>query len=94
MLTTTRISIAFVLTALLGFSVSALAEDAPADIGSSGILAWDPIGQRAAWKHENTGVINAGTMTTAGNLVFQGLADGRFIAYENIPTSDINSSLF
>ncbi len=65
----------------LHVGVSYGAEDAPADSGSSGILAWDPILQRAAWKHENPGVINAGTMTTAGNLVFQGLADGRFIAY-------------
>ncbi|MFT4581516.1 MAG: quinohemoprotein ethanol dehydrogenase [Gammaproteobacteria bacterium] len=56
-------------------------EDADPNLGTSGIMAWDPLRQKVAWQHPNPGVWNGGTMTTGGNLVFQGLADGRFIAY-------------
>ena len=56
-------------------------EDSDPSIGSSGIMAWDPLRQKIAWQHPNPGVWNGGTMTTGGDLVFQGLADGRFIAY-------------
>jgi len=45
------------------------------------LLAWDPINQREAWRAEYVSPWNGGTLTTAGNLVFQGTADGRFIAY-------------
>ncbi len=44
------------------------------------LLAWDPVNQKAAWTQtEGTG--RAGTMTTAGNLVFQGNAGHNFNAY-------------
>ncbi|NNL85815.1 MAG: PQQ-dependent dehydrogenase, methanol/ethanol family [Myxococcales bacterium] len=65
----------------LHVGVAYATEDAPADTGSSGVMAWDPVRQRIAWKHETPGVFNGGTLTTAGNLMFQGQADGRFIAY-------------
>jgi len=45
------------------------------------LIAWDPIAQREVWKQEQISPWNGGTLTTAGNLVFQGTADGRFIAY-------------
>ena len=45
------------------------------------LLAWDPIKQKEAWRAEYVAPWNGGTLTTAGNLVFQGSADGRFIAY-------------
>ena len=45
------------------------------------LIAWDPIRQKAVWHQDYTGPWNGGTLTTAGNLVFQGTADGRFIAY-------------
>lgn len=45
------------------------------------LLAWDPVNQREAWRAEYVSPWNGGTLTTAGNLVFQGTADGRFIAY-------------
>ncbi|MGV3497384.1 MAG: PQQ-dependent dehydrogenase, methanol/ethanol family [Hydrogenophaga sp.] len=45
------------------------------------LLAWDPIKQQAAWAVEHVSPWNGGTLTTAGNLVFQGTADGRFVAY-------------
>jgi quinohemoprotein ethanol dehydrogenase len=45
------------------------------------LVAWDPVRQRAAWTHEHVSPWNGGTLTTAGNLVFQGTADGRFMAF-------------
>ncbi|MBO6554539.1 MAG: PQQ-dependent dehydrogenase, methanol/ethanol family [Roseitalea sp.] len=45
------------------------------------LLAWDPVEQREVWRAEYVSPWNGGTLTTAGNLVFQGTADGRFIAY-------------
>ncbi len=44
------------------------------------LSAWDPVKQKAAWiQTEGTG--RAGTMVTAGNLVFQGNAQHNFNAY-------------
>lgn len=45
------------------------------------LLAWDPVKQKAAWKVDHIGPFNGGTLSTAGNLVFQGTADGRFVAF-------------
>jgi len=48
----------------------------------SGYLeAWDPIQQKIVWKVEHPLTWNGGVLSTAGNLVFQGTADGRFVAY-------------
>ncbi len=46
------------------------------------LIAWDPINQKEAWRVEHLSPWNGGTLTTAGNLVFQGTADGRFVAYD------------
>jgi quinohemoprotein ethanol dehydrogenase len=46
------------------------------------LVAWDPVKQAPAWTVEHVGPWNGGTLTTAGNLVFQGTADGRFVAYD------------
>ena len=46
------------------------------------LIAWDPVSQKEAWRQEHVSPWNGGTLTTAGNLVFQGTADGRFIAYD------------
>lgn len=46
------------------------------------LLAWDPINQKEVWRAKYVSPWNGGTLTTAGNLVFQGTADGRFIAYQ------------
>ena len=46
------------------------------------LVAWDPVKQAPAWKVDHVGPWNGGTLTTAGNLVFQGTADGRFVAYD------------
>jgi len=45
------------------------------------LLAWDPVAQKEVWRVEHVSPWNGGTLTTAGNLVFQGTADGRFVAY-------------
>jgi quinohemoprotein ethanol dehydrogenase len=45
------------------------------------LLAWDPVNQKERWKIPYKTFWNGGTLTTAGNLVFQGTADGRFVAY-------------
>jgi quinohemoprotein ethanol dehydrogenase len=45
------------------------------------LIAWDPVRQKEVWRQEQVSPWNGGTLTTAGNLVFQGTADGRFIAY-------------
>ncbi len=56
-------------------------EDTPLDAGKSSLQAWDPVKQKAVWSVPTPGLLNGGTMTTAGNLVFQGQVDGKFIAY-------------
>jgi quinohemoprotein ethanol dehydrogenase len=47
---------------------------------SGHLLAWDPVAQKEVWRHPHGLPWNGGTLTTAGNLVFQGTADGRFLA--------------
>lgn len=46
------------------------------------LLAWDPIAQKARWRVPHSMMWNGGTLATAGNLVFQGTADGWFSAYD------------
>jgi len=46
-----------------------------------GLLAWDPEKQEAAWNVQHKLVWNGGVLSTAGNLVFQGTADGKFKAF-------------
>ena len=62
----------------LGFNIDA---DPPKSQPFGRLLAWDPVKQKEAWRAEYVAPWNGGTLTTAGNLVFQGTADGRFIAY-------------
>ncbi|WP_206370189.1 PQQ-dependent dehydrogenase, methanol/ethanol family [Solimonas marina] len=45
------------------------------------LIAWDPVNQREAWRHEYVSPWNGGTLATAGNLVFEGTADARIIAF-------------
>jgi quinohemoprotein ethanol dehydrogenase len=44
------------------------------------LLAWDPETQTERWRVDH-GDLGGGTLATAGNLVFQGLANGQFGAY-------------
>jgi len=56
--------------------------DVPPDAGRSVLKAWDPVAKRVVWQVETPGVSNGGAMSTAGGLVFQGLADGWLHAYD------------
>jgi quinohemoprotein ethanol dehydrogenase len=56
--------------------------DVPADAGKSFLVAWDPVKQRANWQQPTPGPHNGGTLATAGDLVFQGQADGYVMAYD------------
>ena len=49
--------------------------------GRGALVAWDPIKQQMRWRRPGGGGIGGGTLTTAGNLVFQVLGDGRLMAY-------------
>jgi quinohemoprotein ethanol dehydrogenase len=54
----------------------------PPPPGERGILvAWDPATQKERWRAPGGGSIGGGTVTTAGNLVFQVIPDGRLVAY-------------
>jgi quinohemoprotein ethanol dehydrogenase len=45
------------------------------------LKAWDPIQKKTVWEIEHPAFWNGGLLTTAGNLLFQGTGDGRFVAY-------------
>jgi len=62
----------------------------PPEVASGHLLAWDPVAQREVWRVPYGVPWNGGTLTTAGNLVFQGTADGRFVAY----SADAGRTLF
>ena len=49
---------------------------------SGSLQAWDPVQQRQIWEVDYDHMYNAGTLTTAGNLVFQGTAEGHLMAYD------------
>ena len=50
---------------------------------AKGVLqAWDPVKQKRAWEVPMPGPIGPGTLTTAGNLVFHGQADGELAAFD------------
>jgi quinohemoprotein ethanol dehydrogenase len=44
------------------------------------LLAWDPVARKVAWE-QREGSGSAGTLTTAGNLVFQGTPGKKFAAF-------------
>jgi quinohemoprotein ethanol dehydrogenase len=45
------------------------------------LLAWNPVTNSEAWRINLQGPWNGGVLSTAGNLLIQGAADGRFVAY-------------
>ena len=54
----------------------------PSDGQRGGVLiAWDPITQTERWRKEGGGASGGGTLTTAANLLFQVVPDGRLIIY-------------
>jgi quinohemoprotein ethanol dehydrogenase len=61
-------------------SVLGVKQDSGDDKGS--LLAWDPVQQKAIWRVQHDNLWNGGALATAGNVVFQGTADGQFSAYD------------
>ena len=55
--------------------------EAPADAGKSALIAWDPVKQQPRWAVPTPGAFSGGALSTAGDLVFQGQADGYLTAY-------------
>jgi len=55
--------------------------DAPAESGKSALVAWDPVKQQPRWVVPTPGAFSGGVLSTAGDLVFQGQADGYLTAY-------------
>lgn len=47
----------------------------------SSLVAWDPVAQRARWRVTHDAWRSGGTLSTAGNLVFQGTEQGQLVAY-------------
>ncbi|HEX4278704.1 MAG TPA: PQQ-dependent dehydrogenase, methanol/ethanol family [Bryobacteraceae bacterium] len=45
------------------------------------LIAWDPVTQKQRWIAPGGGSIGGGTVTTAGNLVFNVIPDGRLVVY-------------
>ena len=78
----------------LGWNLSMFLHAAPPESKPFGrLLAWDPIAQKERWRVEHISPWNGGTLTTAGNLVFQGTADARFVAYDARDGSKLWESL-
>jgi quinohemoprotein ethanol dehydrogenase len=54
---------------------------ADAHDGTGALLAWDPVRQQARFRIWYKTMWNGGALSTAGNVVFQGAADGTVAAY-------------
>jgi quinohemoprotein ethanol dehydrogenase len=54
---------------------------APEGAAPGALLAWDPVNQKERWRAPIGGGSGGGTLSTAGNLVFQVVPDGRLMAY-------------
>ena len=66
----------------LGWNLGFLFDVKPPKAAPMGkLIAWDPVQQKEVWSVNHPAPWNAGTLTTAGNLVFQGTAHGTFAAY-------------
>jgi quinohemoprotein ethanol dehydrogenase len=50
--------------------------------GHGYLVAWDPVAQHMRWQVQNKNLWNGGVLSTAGDLVFQGTAEGSFNAYD------------
>jgi len=70
-------------TGLIGGPAAAaeLKTPPPANPARSQLVAWDPVNQKEVWRTGVLGTIGAGTLATAGGVVFQGTTKGRFVAY-------------
>lgn len=70
----------------LGIGRARMPPEVQADLEAQGIpsghlLAWDPVTQKEAWRVPHEVMWNGGLLSTAGNLLFQGTGERRFVAY-------------
>jgi quinohemoprotein ethanol dehydrogenase len=65
---------------VMGVNVSSVGGE-PGD-GKGYLVAWDPVAGKARWTVTLDKMWNGGAVSTAGNVVFQGTADGWFCAYD------------
>jgi PQQ-dependent dehydrogenase (methanol/ethanol family) len=56
---------------------------------SNYLLAWDPVTQSERWRVDGSG---GGILATAGDLIFRGTVDGRFVAYQANSGEEVWSS--
>ena len=68
-------------TLLSGLPDDQAERDALGALINGRLLAWNPKTQSEAWRVEHKGTWNGGLLSTAGNLVFQGTADGKLVAF-------------
>jgi len=47
------------------------------------LTAWDPVRQQQVWQVKFASSVSAGTLATAGGLIFQGTTDGELVAYSD-----------
>jgi quinohemoprotein ethanol dehydrogenase len=57
------------------------AADPVAATNMAALVAWDPRAAKEAWRIEYRAPGSGGLLATAGNLLVQGLIDGRFVVY-------------
>jgi len=50
--------------------------------GRTRLIAWDPVRGEKAWEVLHDSGVPGGTLSTAGGLVFQGIGQGRFAAFD------------
>jgi len=66
----------------VGYAVPDTRQLPPASKNPLGALvAWNPVAGKEAWSVPMKAPSNGGTLATGGNLVFQGNAEGNFVAY-------------
>ena len=53
----------------------------PINQGRGALIAWDPVKGEPRWRQPGGGGIGGGTLSTAGNLVFQSINDGTLRAF-------------
>lgn len=71
----------------LGISMQGLPDDPAIRDGflktlTGWLIAWDPKQQKEIFRVDHKGPWNGGLLSTGGNLIFQGLANGEFHAYD------------
>ncbi|WP_029335389.1 PQQ-dependent dehydrogenase, methanol/ethanol family [Komagataeibacter europaeus] len=54
-------------------------------------IAWDPVLQQERFRIDHTGPWNGGMLVTGGDILFQGLSDGTFHAYDALNGQDLFS---